>query len=190
MFDGDVFVAEDWRLGDEVLHADLLQTKFSAYLYWRQHGFGGGVRGEVFATSVVEAADGGLLMARSVAGTLNSGQYLSPGGLFDARDMGPGGMIDVAGAAARELAEETGLDGSDVVRRPGYLVACVAPYLAIASVFGSHLDGCRLLERVNRHLAAQAAPELEAPCIITGRDELESLPTTRFTRLLSEAHLA
>lgn len=190
LFDGDVFVVERWGLERGKLHGRSLRAKFSAYLYWRDAGAGVGLYSEAFATTVIVAGDGGVLLAKAVAGTLNAGRYASPGGLLDERDVGAGGRLDPAAAAGRELLEETGLDCAAMQRDPGFLMAHVAPYLAIASVFRSRLSGAELVGKVQAFLAGEDDPELEDPRMIYDRAALCELPLTPFARLLSEAVLA
>lgn len=185
MFNGDVFVLDHWSVVDDVLSGVSLPAKFAAYLYWRDAGNLGARYSEAFTTAVVVSRDGGLLLARSVAGTLNEGLFGAPGGLIDARDVGAGGRIDVAGAAARELQEETGLRLSELEHRSGFLLAHIGAYLAIASVFKSALSGDRLLARVHDHLKAQDEPELEAPRVVYDRTELGQLALTPFSHLLA-----
>lgn len=189
-FNGDVFVVDTWSIDEGVLGGRSLKAKFAAYLYWRDTGFEGAPCSEAFATTVVMARDGGVLLARSVAGTLNEGLYVSPGGLLDQRDMGAGGRLDLAGAAARELNEETGLDADGMQREPGFLLAHLAPYLAVASVFRCPQTGDELLEAVLEFLAAEPEPELEAPVIVRSASELDGLELTPHARLLTAHVLA
>lgn len=198
LFNGNVFVTERWSVTEGVLVGDAVAAKFSAYLYWRDHGFDEGATGEAFVTSVVVAADGGVLLVRAMAGTLNAGLYLPPGGLVDQRDAGADGHLDLSAAAARELREETGLaldpepqcEGELVRRDPGFLFVDVSPFLCVASVFRSALPGADLVAGVERFLARQGAPEVEACRIIYNSAELDELPATRFARLLTSAVLA
>ena len=101
LFNGSIFVTENWSIYDEGLVGDAVPTRFAAYLYWREHGFDQGATAEAFATAVVVSADGGVLLARAVGGTLNGGLYVTPGGMIDQRDVTPDGDLDLAGAAGR-----------------------------------------------------------------------------------------
>ena len=185
LFNGDVFVVEEWSIEQDVLVGRSVSATFAAYLYWRDAGAAAAPYSEAFATAVVRSRDGGVLLAQSVDGTLNAGLFGAPGGLLDARDAGAGGALDLAGAAARELEEETGLTAGELVRRPGFLLAHVPPYLAVTSVFQSDQTGAELVERVDRFLAAQERPELRAPCVVHQVSELDRLPSTPFARLLT-----
>ncbi|MGI9478903.1 MAG: NUDIX hydrolase [Hyphomicrobiaceae bacterium] len=185
LFNGDVFVIEQWSIDEDVLIGRSVSAKFAAYLYWRDAGAAAAPYSEAFATAVVRSRDGGVLLAQSVDGTLNAGLFGAPGGLLDARDAGAGGALDLAGAAARELEEETGLTARELVRRPGFLLAHVPPYLAVTSVFQSNQTGAELVERVDRFLAAQERPELRAPRVVYQASELDRLPSTPFARLLT-----
>lgn len=185
MFNGDVFVLDRWSVVDGVLRGVSLRTKFAAYLYWR--GAGQNERyAEAFATTVLMTRDGGIFLARSVAGTLNEGLYCSPGGLFDQRDVDRSGRIDAAGAAARELCEEVGLVSGELEREPGFLLAHAAPYLAVASVFRSALSGDELLAQVRTFIASESEPELEVPVVVYDQAALEQLKLTAFAHLLTK----
>ena len=190
LFNGRVFVLRNWSIEHDVLFGEAMPTAFAAYLYWRDTGFDGGDTAEAFASSIIVAADGGVLVAKAAAGTLNEEQYVSPGGLLDQRDVTEDGLIDIAGAAAREIAEEVGLGRLDLTRQPGFRMAMVEPYLALASMLHSPLSGAALVRRVADFLSNQAEPELEAPRIVRSRAELDDINPTRFTRLLSETVLA
>jgi len=185
LFNGDVFVVAHWSIANETLMGQSISTKFAPYLYWRDAGADAAPYSEAFALAVVRSSDGGVLLAQSVEGTLNEGLYGAPGGLLDTRDAGPDGTLDLAGAAARELEEETGLVASEKVRQPGYLLAHVAPYLGVASVFQSNLAGAELINRVTGFLDAQEAPELRTPQLIYRASELDPMSLTPFGRLLT-----
>jgi 8-oxo-dGTP pyrophosphatase MutT (NUDIX family) len=189
LFDGDVFVVNQWSVEDGVLEGQTHGAKFSAYYYWRENNHDGGDTEEAFAVNVVKSCDGGVLLVQAVPGTLNAGQYCAPGGLLDRRDLGSDGLLDLAGAAARELKEETGLSAADMTREPGYLMAYVAPFFGIASVFRSDQTGDALLSSIGRSLGAEAQPEIEAPCMVYEVAELNALPTIPIARLLCEAAL-
>lgn len=185
LFDGDVFVVDRWSIADGVLTGRSLPAKFSAYLYWRDGGVDRGTYSEAFATTVVAARDGGVLLARNVAGTLNEGLFGSPGGLLDEQDVGSDGRLDLAGAASRELSEETGLKAPEMVRQDGFLLAHMPPFLGIASVFECDMSSAQLLASVEGFLAEQPEPELESPVMVRDLEALERFSTTSFARVLT-----
>ncbi len=187
LYNGPVFVLENWSVDGGVFAGSAIRARFADYLYWRSqpaHGFS-----EAFASSAVRSRDGAVLLARARAGTLNGGRFVSPGGLIDERDVSSG-HLDPERAAARELLEETGLDAAEMPRRPGFLLASDERYHAIASVFDSDLAGDALVARVSEFLANEPRPELEAPCLVRTIGDLEALDVPRYTRLLTEAILA
>ena len=187
LFNGDVFIVDAWAIDQGALTAQVLPTKFAPYLYWRSAGSpAADGYDEAFALCVVVSSDGGVLLAESVSGTLNQGLYGAPGGLLDRRDVsGDYDELDVSGAAIRELHEETGLLASEMARQPGYLLARVAPYLGVASVFRSALSGPDLVARVATFLDRQSEPELAAPQVIYSVAELDRMALTPFARLLT-----
>jgi len=184
LFNGEIFVVADWRIENGCLEARMLETKFAAYLYWRATGFAGSDCDEAFATTVVLSREGGMLVARAVDGTLNEGHYLPPGGLIDGRDVTGAGLLDPAAAATRELAEEAGLCAPFATRRPGFLLARNAPYLAIATVFDVDASDAELIAHVERYVASQVQPELIDPQILKRRADLDRVRLTTPTRLL------
>ncbi len=187
LFNGDLFIVDTWAIDQGVLMARVLPTKFAPYLYWRGAGRpAADGYDEAFALCVVVSSDGGVLLAESVSGTLNEGLFGPPGGLLDRRDVGGDDAgLDVSGAAARELHEETGLVAGEMARQPGYLLARVAPYLGVASVFRSALSGPDLVARVATFLDRQSEPELVAPRVVYSVAELDRLALTPFARLLT-----
>lgn len=190
LFDGDVFVTENWSVENGHLAGEAVATKFSAYLYWREHGFDQGVTSETFASAGVVAADGGIVLVRAVGGTLNGGHYVTPGGLVDKRDVTVDGLLDLAGAAGRELSEETGLNMSDLQREDGFLLANLMPYLCVASVYRSSRSGAELASTIERFLADQEVPEVEDVRVIYNTADLDGMPVAPFARLLTSAILA
>lgn len=186
LFNGDVFIVDSWGVAEDVLTARVLPTKFASYLYWRDAGGpAGGGYDEAFALCVVVSSDGGVLLGESVSGTLNGGLYGPPGGLLDGRDVGDDAGLDVDGAAVRELYEETGLIAAKMERQPGYLLARVAPYMAIASVLRCAMTGPELISRVSAFLHDQLTPELAAPRVIYSPAECDHMAMTPFARLLT-----
>lgn len=189
-FDGQVFILSRWSVSDGCLIGAAVRTRFAAYLHWRDTGFDDEMRtAEAFATTVVVASDGAVLLARAVAGSLNSGHYVSPGGLIDESDQSIRGYLDPALTAARELYEETGLVASDMRRARGFELVRFDPYLAVASIYHAPVSGPELLSRIDRFLRAQPKPELEEPRLIYRRSDMDGMSVAPFTRLLTEAVL-
>lgn len=186
LFDGDVFIVDQWSVVGGELTGKVLQAKFAAYLYWRNGGARGGEHyNEAFASALVVSADDGVFLARSVSGTLNAGCYGPPGGLIDARDVGRDGRLDFSAAAERELLEETGLVAGGMKRSAGFLLIRFGAYLAVVSVLRSVLAGGELIDRVDAYLGSVAVPELEAPRMIYRPGDLDGLPLTPYARLLA-----
>lgn len=184
LFNGDVFIVDQWAIADGKLVGQVLPIDFAGYLFWRNAGGDRGHYNEAFASALIFSADGGIFLAQSVGGTLNAGRYGPPGGLIDASDVASDGQIDFATAAARELLEETGLIAGEMERQDGYLLARFGDFLAIVSVFRSALSGRDLIDRVATHLASVSEPELEAPRMIYRPGDLDGLPLTPYARLL------
>lgn len=108
MFDGPVLLSCACAVDDGICRIDLFETSFSRFIAYRDGGrFDGGVA-NAFAAIVPWSADGAVLVGEMGAHTANAGQFYFPCGTPD-RDDVSGTVVDLAGSAARELFEETGL---------------------------------------------------------------------------------
>jgi 8-oxo-dGTP pyrophosphatase MutT (NUDIX family) len=184
-FNGVVYLVDELAIDGDALDARLLRTDFKSYLYWRGNGFPeAGVR-DGFGSALICSADGAILLGRQRAGNINAGLSYLPGGFIDGRDVAGDGRIDIAASIARELHEETGLTAADVAVQPGYLVTVTGAHLSIAKTFRSALDGAALKHKIESHLAADPASELEGIVIVGGAGDLEGLAMPPYARLLA-----
>ena len=166
IFNGRVFVVRDVSVADGVLRGTQYLTDFASFLFWRETGFRDPGTFDLFASALVLSRDGRVLVGQAVAGSLNDGHFVVPGGLIDPRDVGPDGRIDIVACAARELAEETGLTSADFELVPGLLAAREGPRIGIGVTFQTAFTKAELLAKVEAHLAADAAPELTHPHVV------------------------
>lgn len=191
-FDGQVFVLDDFALGESRFHGTFRATSFSAYLHWRDTKFDPAFGHDGFVCAIVRSSDGKVLLAEATAGTLNHGLHIFPGGMIDQRDVTQGGLIDIRSAARRELAEETGL-GEAAVQAGSRLYVDVCDHLVALGVpFASRLAASELAHRIERHLAAQEKPELVAPIFaapaeIHARDKTPEYVRRLLTYMSNEA---
>jgi 8-oxo-dGTP pyrophosphatase MutT (NUDIX family) len=156
---------------------------FSAFLHFRDLGYDDAVTLDGFATALLLSADRHVVLGRVAPGTLNAGQLNPPGGFVDARDIRPDGSIDIDGAVARELLEETGLRLDEVHREPGWLVTRAGRECSFALVLRSPLPAGALVADIRRRLAA-ADQELADVVAIAEPRELDGHPMPAFARRL------
>lgn len=167
------------------LNGELWATDFKAFLHWRGAGIAHAAALDCFGSAAIRSADGCLMLGRQRVG-LNAGRTYLPGGLIDDRDVGADGSIDIDASIIRELAEETGLDAARLTRVPGYLVIRTGPMVAIGVIFDAAESAMVLRERIRRHIAAEAQPELADMAIIATCGDLDQHDVPRYTRLAVE----
>lgn len=169
-FDGPVFVLGDWRMADGALEGQCIATRFRNYLFWREGGYQEAGVSDGFGAALIVSAEGHVVLGRQRAGNLNSGLAYMPSGFIDPRDVGSDGTIDIDASVARELAEETGLDGRVLGRVPGYLVVVCGAIVCIVCPYRSTLGAAEIAARIGAHIAADGEPELCEAVVITGPD--------------------
>lgn len=171
-WDGEVLVMRDLERRADRLEATFSLERFSAFLYWRDHeGLDGGLDG--FGTAIVRSSEGHILVGRAAANTLNAGLVYLPGGFLDVRDRAADGTIDVAACAARELAEEIGLDVASLTRVPGIVVARHGRHCCFAAEWRSALPSEALLAQLRDAMARQGDQELKELAVVRTPAELE-----------------
>lgn len=159
LFNGRVLVAESVAFRGGRFEATFRETDYATFLWLKAGGRLSRPVHNVFSAAAVVSADGAVLLGRMAAHTTNAGEVYFPCGTPDRNDV-VGGTVDLEGALLRELEEETGLDAgllrpSDTrfVVDDGRLHACIRR-------FDSTLDARALVDRIERHVEAQALSEL------------------------------
>ncbi|MCH9808736.1 MAG: NUDIX domain-containing protein [Alphaproteobacteria bacterium] len=167
--------------------AELIETDFSSFLFWKDTSYPeAGVR-DGFGSAMIRSREGHVLLARQLAGHLNSGLLYLPGGFIDLNDVCGDGRVDIDASIMRELAEETGLGASSFVRRPGYLLTRVGVQVSIAVEFRSELDALELRHLLCSQLRAQGDPELADFVIFDRPPEPSQTDVVAFSRHAIEA---
>ena len=115
MFDGPVLLSCACAVHAGTCRIDLFETSYARFIAYRDGGRFDDPVANAFAAIVPWSADGAVLVGEMGAHTANAGQLYFPCGTPDRGDV-RGTGVDLAGSAARELLEETGLalpEGTD-----------------------------------------------------------------------------
>src|SRR6185503_6454716 len=99
------FIADCFR-------AQYFETDFASFLAWRDWGFPDATVFNGFGMGALRGCDGGFVLGEMAAHTANAGKIYFPSGTPDLNDL-KSGRVDIEGSVTREVAEETGLTGSD-----------------------------------------------------------------------------
>lgn len=145
---------------DARLTADLIETDFASFLYWKDTDYPeAGVR-DGFGSALIRARNGEVLLGRQQLGNVNAGLLYMPGGFIDPRDVRCDGGVDIDRSVAREFKEETGLSVAAFNRRGGYLVTEAGAQVSIAVELVSDLEAKELRAVLVSQIARQNEPEL------------------------------
>ncbi|MCJ2080712.1 NUDIX hydrolase [Methylobacterium sp. J-090] len=159
LFDGRVLLARACRVTDGACTIELFETRFSAFLTFRESGSPDPSVTNAFAAVVPWSRDGAAILGVMGRESANADQIYFPCGTPDGSDVRPGARVDLAGSATRELLEETGLilppDASDA----WVLVSGAGQHAFLRPVVFPE-DAAALVARMARHRAAEAEPEL------------------------------
>jgi GNAT superfamily N-acetyltransferase/8-oxo-dGTP pyrophosphatase MutT (NUDIX family) len=146
------------------------ECSYAAFLTWRDWGAPDLTTFNLFGSAVIRSSDGALLYGVMSAHTATAGQIYPPGGNLDPSDVGPTGLIDIRGAIARELEEETGLRLNDLVP-DDLLIVFDGARISVAQVFDSDRSAEALRHDIIAHSMASDEKELADIRIIrSGRD--------------------
>ena len=181
LFDGRVYLASDWALGPGGFRARVHEARYATLLYWRDIGRPEAGFRNLCGSAFLRTADGAWLMGRMAGWTVNAGLSYFPGGTFDPDDRA-GDILDPAANILRECAEETGLPGALLTRRPGYLLAEDQRLFAIGAIVDVALGAGAARDRILAAMAGQARPELTDIHVIRGAGDLDGLGMPGYTR--------
>ncbi|GLS42386.1 NUDIX hydrolase [Methylobacterium brachythecii] len=173
MFDGPVLMSQGCAIADGTCEIAFFETRYSRFIASRDWST---VRTGVlnaFAAIVPHTSDGAVLLGRMGAHTANAGQIYFPCGTPDREDIREGGIVDLAGSAAREFEEETGL----VLPAAGH----TAPWMLLrrdellAFLRPVRFDGRAedLVDRIAAYHANDAEPELAGMVVVRGLSDID-----------------
>jgi 8-oxo-dGTP pyrophosphatase MutT (NUDIX family) len=159
VWNGRMLLLHDHTVGQGTFRGAYLETDFASFIAWRDWDFPDcGVR-NCFSAGALRGVDGGFLLGVMAEHTANAGKIYFPAGTPDPDDI-VGERVDLAGNIWRELAEETGLAGADVVAEAGWLCVLAGPRIALVKILRARETAEALRTRIRAHLAREPMPEL------------------------------
>ncbi len=186
MFDGTVLLSCAHAVGEGVARLDLFATRYSSFTYYRHVPHADPRVCNAFAAIVPWTADGAVLLGAMGAHTANAGQLYFPCGTPDLDDV-RGAAVDLAGSAARELAEETGLALPEDAAT-GWVLLEGEGQLAFLRPVRFPEPAAVLEARVAEHLRREAEPELAGIAVVRSADAIDAARMPGFVRAyLAEA---
>jgi hypothetical protein len=183
LWNGDMLVGFEPAVAGGRLSLRLRSTDFASFVAWRDWGFADPTAWNCFGTPVMMSADGAILYGVMAAHTLNAGLAYPPSGSLEARDIGPGGRIDLAGSMATEVREETGLDLGEA-RAGGLLAVFEARRLSVARLYRFDQPADALVARIEAFVGTEARPELAGIVALRAAGDLDR-PMPAYARALA-----
>ncbi len=162
-----VLTGADYRIAGGILAGTCFEADFASLLAWRDWGFPDAGAVNCFAMGALRSTDGAFLLGVMGAHTANAGRVYFPAGTPEPGDIA-NGRLDLAGSVMREVAEETGLTGTDYAAAPGWHVVPTGPRLAVMKLLEAKASAAELKQRILAFLARDTNPELADIRIVRG----------------------
>ena len=159
------------------------ECSYAAFLTWRDWGAPDLTTFNLFGSAVIRSSDGALLYGVMSAHTATAGQIYPPGGNLDPADINETGLIDIQGAIARELEEETGLSLDNLVP-DALLIVFDGARISVAQVFDSDRPAEALRHNIIAHSMASEEKELADIRIIRSIQDLNDPAVASYARAL------
>ncbi len=172
MWDGRVLGTYAPHVENGGLTGRLIETSFSAFLAWRDWGCPDTGFFNLFGSAIIAGNDGGYIYGIMGAHTANAGAIYPCGGSLEPGDVTPDGKVDLWGAVARELFEETGLLAADA-RPGGDFLVMSGQILSASRVFRFDQPVADLARRIEANIAVQDDRELAGVAILRRFDDLD-----------------
>ncbi len=173
LFDGPVFLASGCTIADDTCETSLFEVPYSRFIAFRDAGVPDALVANAFAAVVPHSADGAVLLGVMGAHTANAGQIYFPCGTPDRGDLRADGTVDLAGSAAREFLEETGLALPEGASEAWVLLRGDGQ-LAFLRPVRFDLDAEALKARIEMHRSREDEPELARSVIVRSRAEIDA----------------
>lgn len=177
MFDGPVLLACGWAVREGACTVEFFETRYSRFLAFRDWGSPEAGIANAFAAIVPHTGDGAVLLGQMGAHTANAGQIYFPCGTPDRDDVRAGGVVDLAGSAAREFAEETGLalpESSEPNRDEPWTLLAGQGQLAFLRPVRFDGSAETLKARIESHRGHEDEPELARSVIARSRSDIDA----------------
>jgi 8-oxo-dGTP pyrophosphatase MutT (NUDIX family) len=159
LWNGRVLLLNHCAIEQRVLRGTGFETDYASFLAWRDWDCCDGGVFNIFSAAALRSADGAYLVGRMAPTTSIAGQWLFPCGTPDPKDINAAGMLDLAGSAGRELAEETGLDIGAFKAAPGWTLVRDGGFIGLMKSLLADESSEALRARILCHLANEAQPE-------------------------------
>jgi 8-oxo-dGTP pyrophosphatase MutT (NUDIX family) len=180
LFDGIVLLAREVAIEAGTLRAEFFPVRFAPFMAFRDLGYPDPGIVNCFALAALGDGRGAFLLGVMGDHTANAGRAFFPGGTPDMSDVIDGERVDLAGSAARELVEETGMPPQDYsigeewhAVRDGGLLALMRP-VALAH------PAQEAARRMRAAIAGQADPELADAFVVASPQEAADPRIPRF----------
>ena len=163
LFNGLVLIQHRTALVEEagrrVLRGAYQETRYDAFITWRDLGFPDPTMRNCFPMAALLSADGCFMLGEMGAHTSNPGRIYFAAGTPEPRDVNEG-RVDMAGVMLRELFEETGIAPAEVVPDPAWVLILLGARIACMRVVRSAMTAREIDARVADFLSRDALPEL------------------------------
>jgi 8-oxo-dGTP pyrophosphatase MutT (NUDIX family) len=172
MFDGTVLLSCARAVEAGHARLDLFETRYSTFTAYRDFRHADDRVANAFAAIVPWTADGAVLVGEMGAHTANAGQLYFPCGTPDPDDV-RGARVDLAGSAARELTEETGLvlpEGADTA----WVLLEGENQLAFLRPVRFPDPAAALVAHSERHRLREAEPELAGIRVVRSAADIDA----------------
>jgi 8-oxo-dGTP pyrophosphatase MutT (NUDIX family) len=172
MFDGTVLLCSTRTVEAGRARLDLFETRYSTFTAYRDFRHADDRVANAFAAIVPWSADGAVLVGEMGAHTANAGQLYFPCGTPDPDDV-RGASVDLAGSAARELTEETGLvlpEGAGTA----WVLLEGENQLAFLRPVRFPEPASDLVARSEHHRLREAEPELAGIRVVRGAGDIDA----------------
>jgi 8-oxo-dGTP pyrophosphatase MutT (NUDIX family) len=174
LWNGRVLLLHDYAIEGDVFRGAYFQTDYASFVAWRDWGYPDASVRHCFSLGALRARDGGFLLGVMNSHTLNAGKIYFPTGVPDPRDI-VGGVVDLTGSVAREMAEETGLAINAHGVEEGWYSVLTNPHIAHFKVLHAAESAVALRARIRAHLAQEPQPEFADVRIVRGPTDLDPM---------------
>ncbi len=166
MFNGRVLLQHQGGVEGDRYVARYFETDYADFLAWHRFGHPPPAMRNGFAMAALQARDGAWLLGIMADHTANAGKIYFAAGTPDRDDVLPDGTVDLAGSAARELYEETGLTPDEATAGDEWLLALDKVRSAFMRPFRIDLPADEARRLILSRIATQKEQELAGVHIV------------------------